>query len=416
MDISERRVVVTGIGLLAPNGLTVDSFWESLCAGRSSAAPITHFDAAKLPTRIACELKGFDAGNYIDPKKAKRLDPSLQFGVIAAKLAFADAGLHSESVDPSRVSIFEGTSVGGMRSTLEGNLTYMEKGYRAMSPFGLINAYCGGGSSEIALELGLPGRAVTICTACSSGNDAIGFGLQAIRDDESDIVIAGATEAPIVGGYVGIFSSAKSLARGNDNPQTAMKPFDRKRDGFLLGEGAAFVVLEELSHALARNARIYAEVVGQGSSCEAYHSVAQNPEGVGIFRAMQKAMRVARMTPDEVDYINAHGSATESNDLVETRAIKRLFGTHAHRVAISGTKPITGHLAGAAGALESVICVLSVHRKIIPPTINLTEPEDGCDLDYTPNVARPYPVRVAMNLNAGFGGKNSCLILREFIN
>lgn len=414
MDSTKRRVVITGIGVLAPNGLTLDTFWDSLCAGKSGAAPITHFDASKLPTRIACELKNFDPGNYMDPKKAKRLDPSLQFGVIAAKQAFVDAGLHKDNVDPTRVSIFEGTSVGGMRSTLEGNLVYLEKGYRAMSPFGLINAYCGGGSSEIALELELPGRAVTICTACSSGNDAIGFGLQAIREDDSDIVIAGATEAPIVGGYVGIFSAAKSLARGNDDPQTAMKPFDRKRDGFLLGEGAAFVVLEELSHALARNARIYAEVVGQASACEAYHSVAQNPEGPGIFRAMQKALRAANMRPDEVHYINAHASATESNDLVETRAIKRLFRDHARRLAISGTKPITGHLAGGAGALESVICALAIHRSTIPPTINLTEPEEGCDLDYVPGVARSYPVKVAMNLNAGFGGKNSCLILKQF--
>ncbi|HTJ79442.1 MAG TPA: beta-ketoacyl-[acyl-carrier-protein] synthase family protein [Rariglobus sp.] len=414
MDYPERRVVVTGIGLLAPNGLTVDTFWESLCAGRSGAGPITHFDCSTFPTKIACQLNGYVAENYIDFKKAKRLDRSLQFGIIAARHAVKDCGIDLSIINPGRMGIVEGTSVSGMQHTFDSHRSFIAKGIKGLNTFSLMNAYCGGGSSEIALDLGVPCQALTICTACSSGNDAIGYALNAIRNDDADIMVAGATEAPIVDAYVGTFCASKSLTKRNNEPATSMRPFDRHRDGFLLGEGAAFLVLEELSHALARNARIYAEVLGHGSSSEAYHSVAQHPDGIGIRQAMEKAFYRARLMPSEVDYINAHATATPTNDINETRVIKQVFKDYAKRVQISGTKPVTGHLAGAAAALEAVVCVLSIDRQIIPPTINLTEPDDGCDLDYVPGTARHFPVKTAINLNAGFGGKNSCLIFRAF--
>ncbi len=414
MDTSERRVVVTGIGLLAPNGLTVESFWDSLVAGRSAAAPITHFDASSFITRIACQLQNYVAEDYIDFKKAKRLDRSLQFGIIAARHAVKDSGVDLSVINPGRMGIVEGTSVSGMQHTFDSHRSFIAKGVKGLNTFSLMNAYCGGGSSEIALDLGVPCQALTICTACSSGNDAIGYALNAIRNDDADIMVAGATEAPIVDAYVGTFCASKSLTKRNDTPATSMRPFDRHRDGFLLGEGAAFLVLEELSHALARNARIYCEITGYGSSSEAYHSVAQHPDAIGIRQAMEKAFYRARLLPSEVDYINAHATATQTNDLNETHAIKQVFKDHARRVQISGTKPVTGHLAGAAAALEAVVCVLSIDRKVIPPTINLTDPEDGCDLDYVPGTARHFPVKTAVNLNAGFGGKNSCLIFRAF--
>lgn len=414
MDTSERRVVVTGIGLLAPNGLTVDSFWDSLCAGRSAAAPITNFDAGPFITRIACEMKDYVAEHYLDPKKAKRLDKSLQFGIVAARQAVQDSGADLKTINPGRMGIVEGTSVAGLQHTFDTHRAYLAKGLKGLSTFSLMNSYCGGGSSEIALDLGVPCQAITICTACSSGNDAIGYALNAIRNDDADIMVAGATEAPIVEGYVATFCASKSLTKRNDTPSSSMRPFDRHRDGFLLGEGAAFLVLEDLSHALARNARIYCEIIGYGSSSEAYHSVAQHPDAIGIRQAMEKAFFRARLLPSEVDYINAHATATQTNDLNETHAIKQVFKDHARRVQISGTKPVTGHLAGAAAALEAVVCVLSIDRNIIPPTINLSEPEDGCDLDYVPGTARHFPVKTAVNLNAGFGGKNSCLIFRAY--
>ena len=283
-----------------------------------------------------------------------------------------------------------------------------------MSPFTLINAYCGGGSGEVALELGCKGLAVTYSSGSASGNDIMGYAASLIQRDEVDVMVAGGSEAPLLAPLWAAFCQMKVMTKRNDDPQHSMRPFERSRDGFLLGEGAGFVVLEELSHALDRGAPIYAELLGHGRSCEAYDSVAPHPEGVGMYRAMEKALRQARLHASEISYINAHGTATDTNDQVESLAIKKLFGPHARRVAISGTKPVTGHMLAAAGAIETVICALAIKHQVIPPTINFQEPADGCDLDYVPNQPRAYPTRVAMNLNVGFGGKNSCLILREY--
>lgn len=409
-----RRVVITGMGVIAPNGCDLESFWKSVVQGESAAGKVTRFDTSNVPTKIAAEIKGFDCGRYMDPRKARRYDRSIQYGVSAARLAAEHAGIDFKKFDPDRAGIVEATSVSGMESTLKAHKAFLNKGYKSMSPFTFINAYCGGGSGEIALELGIHGHAITYCSGSASGNDAIGYAMRMIRDDEVDIMLAGGAEAPLMEGFWNGFCVNKVMTRQNETPRQAMRPFDRKHDGFLLGEGAAFFVLEELSHALGRGATIRVEALGHGRSCEAYHSVAPHPHGLGMIRAMQKALRDARLHASEVQYINAHGTATQTNDLAETRAITHVFGEHAHRVAVSSTKPVTGHLLGAAGAVETAICALAIQHKTLPPSINLTEPAAGCDLDYIPGQARLYPARVVMNLNTGFGGKNSCLILGDF--
>lgn len=408
---AERRVVITGLGVIAPNGQDLETFWRTVRDGESAADIISRFDTTGVPSRVAAEIKDFDCGRYLDPKRAKRFDLSIQYGMAAARLAVRDAGLKVEALDAERVGIVEATSISGLESTLKSHLAFLSRGYRAISPFTFINSYCGGGSGEIARELGIKGHAITYCSGSCSGNDAIGYALRMIQSDEADVMVAGGADAPLMEAFWSGFCVARIMTRRHDAPKQAMRPFDRHRDGVLLGEGGAFLVLEELSHALMRRARIYAEVLGHGRSCEAYDSVAPHPDGLGLARAMQKALHDARLTPGEIDYINPHGTATADHDVVETRAIKRVFGEQAYRVAVSSTKPVTGHLLGAAGALESVICALALHHGQVPPTINLSEPADGCDLDYVAGGARVYPLRSVMNLNSGFGGKNACLIL-----
>ena len=413
-DDGQRRVVITGMGVIAANGRDLDAFWSSIRDGISAADKVARFDVSKLPTQIAAEIRDFDANRYMDLKTARRLDRSLQYAVAAARLAVEHLNIDFADVDPDRIGVVEGTTLSNNETAFRTEEAYAKKGYRGISPLALINGYCGGGSGEIANELGIKGHAITCCSGSASGNDAVGYAFNMIRNDEVDVMIAGGAEAPLLPSVMGGFSLNKLMTRQNDTPHEAMKPFDRNRDGFLLGEGAGFLVLEELTHALARGATIYAEILAHGRSCEAYHPVAPHPEGIGVYRAMQKALRQARLDINEVDYINAHGTATETNDIVETRAVKRFFGDRSHHVAISSTKPITGHLMAAAGAVETIVCALAVHHQEIPLTLNFAEPDDECDLDYVARHSRPYPVRVAMNLNCGFGGKNSCLILARY--
>jgi 3-oxoacyl-[acyl-carrier-protein] synthase II len=413
-DVPHRRVVITGMGLISPNGHNLETFWNQLRNGSSAAGVVSRFDAAKLPNHLAAEVKGFDPCLYMDVKTARRCDVCTQYAISSAYLAVQDSGIDFSTIDPDRTGVVEGTTVSGMESMFEGQQVYLKKGYRALSPFTVINAYCGEGSSRIALELGIKGHAITYCSGCASGNDAVGYAMRMIQDDETDIMVAGATDDTMAEPMYGGFCLLDVMTRNLDNPQGAMRPFDRSRDGFVLGEGAAFLVLEELSHALARGAKIYAEVLGHGRSCEAYHSTNTHPEGIGFRRAMEKALRKARIHPSEVNYINAHGTATETNDPIETRAIKSVFRDHASKLAISSTKAITGHLMGAAGSIETVVCALALKHQEMPPTINLNNPADGCDLDYIPNRSRPYPLNVAVNLNAGFGGKNACLVLKAY--
>jgi 3-oxoacyl-[acyl-carrier-protein] synthase II len=410
-----RRTVITGIGIIAPNGQDNETFWNSIRLGQSAACPVTRFDVSNLPNKIAAEIKGFDIGTYVEAKKGRRFDLSAQYGIAASVRAVRDAGLKIADLDPDRVGVVEGTSVSGMESTFKGQTAFLShRGYRSMSPFTLINAYSGGGSGEIALELGIHGLAVSYSSGSASGNDVMGYAANLIRSDEVDVVIAGGTEAPLLAPLYGAFCLTRVMTSRNDQPQQAMRPFDKSHDGFLLGEGAAFMVIEELTHAQSRGAKIYAEILGHGRSCEAYHSVAPHPEGLGMRRAIEKALRNARLHYREVDYVNLHGTATDTSDQVESQALEQVLNDHAHRVAVSSTKPVTGHLLAAAGALETAICALTIQHQEIPMTANFRERAEGCDLDYVPNQSRPYPVRVALNCSVGFGGKNSCLVLKEF--
>lgn len=411
---AKRRVVITGMGVVAANGQTLDSFWASIREGKSAGSYLTRFDTTNIPSKVAAEIRDFDPGRYMDAKAARRLDRSIQYGIAASHMAAADAGIDFAKIDADRTGVVEATSLSNNEAAYDAKHSFLQKGYRAVPVSAMLNGAAGGGSGEIATELGCKGHAITLSSTSASGNDAMGYALNMIRSEDVDVMIAGGNEAPLIESVWGGFCLNKVMTRRSDDPPRAMRPFDKSRDGFLLGEGAAFLVLEELSHALTRGAKIYAELVAHGRSCEAYHPIAPHPEGIGYFRAIEKALRQARVEPSEVDYINAHGTATPANDSVETKAIKNFFGSHAYRLAVSSTKPITGHTMAAAGALETVVCALAIARGEIPMTSNLTEPAEDCDLDYVRDKSRPYPIRVALNLNSGFGGKNSCLVLRRY--
>lgn len=410
-DRSLRRVVITGVGVLAPNGSDIPSFWTSVVEGLSAVDVITRFPTGDLPTRIGAEVRDFDFKKFLPDARVHRFDRAVQFALAAGSQAVADAGIDIRQLDPDRVGLVEGTSVTGLESLFRSHRNLLQKGYRSISPLTFINAYTGCASGELALHLGVRGHAVTLCSGSASGNDAIGYGLQMIESDEVDLMVAGGAEVPLILELFSGFCVTKVMTRRNEDPKAAVRPFDKDRDGFALGEAAAFVVLEELGHARQRGARIYAEVLGHGRSCEAYHSVAPHPEGLGMRRAMERALRHARMTPDEIDYINAHGTATPTNDPAEAHAIAGLFAGSGNRPGVSSTKPVTGHALGAAGALETVICALAVHHELAPLTANLTAPEPGPRLDFIQGESRAFPIRAAMNLSVGFGGKNSCLIL-----
>jgi 3-oxoacyl-[acyl-carrier-protein] synthase II len=410
----ERRVVITGMGVVAPNGSTIPVFWDSIVEGRSAAGLLTRFPPGDAPSKIACEIRDFVPTRYMEAKVARRLDLELQYAVAAARMAVDDARLKVASVAPDRIGIVEGTTVSNNDTAARSDEAWRRRGYRAISLFAMINGYTGGGSGEIAIELGVKGHAITMSSGSASGNDVMGYALGMIENDDADVMIAGGSEAPILPQIWGTFCQGKVMTRHQGDPQTAMRPFDIARNGFVLGEGAGFVVMEELSYAVARGARIYAEIVGHGRACEAYHPVAPEPHGLGVVQAATRAMIRGRVDLSEVDYINAHGTATEANDLVETKAIHTLFGSRAGCIGVSSTKPVTGHLMAAAGAVETIVTALAVHHQTIPPTANLRVPDPGCNLDYVPRQARPYPIRVALNISSGFGGKNACLALRRW--
>ena len=412
-DEPVRRAVITGIGIIAANGSDPETFWRSARDGRSAAGLLTRFDVSAVPSKVAAEVRDFEPTKYMDRKVARRLERALQFSVAAARLAKEDAGIDFACIDPDRCGVAEGTSMSNNEAAHETKEAYRQRGYRAVSISGVISGAAGAGSGEVAHELGVRGHAVTICSSSASGNDAIGYALNMIRTEDVDVMIAGGAEAPLIESAWGGLCANRVMTRNTD-PKRAMRPFDKTRDGFILGEGGGYVVLEELTHALSRNAKIYAEVGAHGRSCEAYHPLAPHPDGVGYFRAMEKALRQGGVQREEVDYINAHGTATIANDVVETRAIKRLFGEHSARLSVSSTKPVTGHLMGGAGALETIVCALAIHHEAIPMTANLVEPDVECDLDYVAKCWRPYPLDVVLNLNSGFGGKNSCILLRRY--
>jgi 3-oxoacyl-[acyl-carrier-protein] synthase II len=407
----QRRVVITGMGIISPNGFDVNSFWDAVRNGRSAARVLTRFPLSDSPSRLACEIDDWKPQDFMDAKVAKRSERSHQYGLAAAKCAARDAKIDLAEVDPDRVGVVEATSVSNVETAYRGRQAVDTRGYRTITPSMMLGGYVGSGSAEIANELGCKGHAITCSSSSASGSDVMAYAASMIQHEDVDVMVAGGSEAPLIDALYFGFAMSRAMTRWTGAPAEAMKPFDQQGDGFVMGECGAYVILEELTHALSRNAPIYAELLGHGRSCEAYHSMAPHPDGQGVARAMQKALRAAGLQPTDIDYINPHGTANAVNDLAETRAIKKIFGTAARRVAISSTKPITGHPLAAAGAMETIICALALSRREIPPTLNLTHPIAECDLDYVPGKMRPYPLRHAMNLNSGFGGKTSCLIL-----
>jgi 3-oxoacyl-[acyl-carrier-protein] synthase II len=412
--VESRRVVLTGLGALTPIGNTAEEMWSALTQGRSGIGPITKFDAAAYPTRIAGEIKNFDPLAYVDKKDARRLDPYLQYAIASAVQAVTDASLDPAKVDPERFGVLIGSGIGGITTLLDGEHVLLQKGPDRVSPFIIPMLIINMASGLVSMRFGAKGPNSSVVTACATGNHAIGDAFKLIRYGEADVMIAGGAEAMIVPLTIAGFCAMKAMSTRNDDPQKASRPFDADRDGFVCGEGAGIVVIEALDHAVRRDARIYAEVIGYGMTGDAHHMTAPDPEGDGAARAMTLALRSAKLQAGEVDYLNAHGTSTPYNDKFETMAIKRVFGEHARKLAVSSTKSMTGHLLGAAGGVEAVATALALHHGVLPPTINYETPDPECDLDYVPNQARKQDVEVALSNAFGFGGTNATLAFRKY--
>jgi len=409
-----RRVVITGVGAVTPVGNSAEEFWAALIQGKSGIGPITRFDASPLPTKIAGELKGFDPLRYMDKKDDRKFDPFLKYALACAAMAVEDAGLNVERVDRTRFGVLVGSGIGGITTLLESHKILLEKGPDRVSPFFIPMLIVNMASGLISMRFGAKGPNSSIVTACATGNHAIGDAMKIIQRNDADVMIAGGSEAIILPLTFAGFCQMKAMSTRNDDPARASRPFDAARDGFVCGEGGGLLVLESLDHALGRDARIYAEVVGYGMTGDAYHMTAPDPEADGAARAMTLAMKDAEVEPSAVSYINAHGTSTPYNDKSETMAIKRVFGEHARKVAVSSTKSMTGHLLGAAGGIEAIATALAIHHGILPPTINYETPDPDCDLDYVPNQARKQDVEVALSNAFGFGGTNATIVLRKY--
>jgi 3-oxoacyl-[acyl-carrier-protein] synthase II len=413
--VSTRRVVVTGLGALTPIGNTADEFWSALLQGRSGVGPITRFDATDYPTRIAGEIKNFDPLTFVDKKEARRMDPFLQYAIASAVMAVQDAALDTEKVDGTRFGVLIGSGIGGISTLLETHKTLLDKGPDRVSPFFIPMMIINMASGLVSMRFGAKGPNSSVVTACATGNHAIGDSFKIIQRGDADVMIAGGSEAIVIPLCIAGFCSMKAMSTRNDEPTKAMRPFDANRDGFVCGEGAGLVILESLDHARARDARIYAEIVGYGLTSDAHHLTAPDPEGDGAARAMAGALRDGGLEASAVGYINAHGTSTPYNDKFETLAIKRVFGDHARRLAVSSTKSMTGHMLGAAGGVEAIATALALHHGVLPPTINYESPDPECDLDYVPNQARKQDVEVALSNAFGFGGTNATLAFRTYV-
>jgi len=407
-----RRVVVTGVGLLSPVGLTTRENWTNLTAGTSGIGPITRFDTKDYACQIAGEVKGFEPGRFLEKKEIKKFDTFIHYAVAAAKEAMADSGFQVTAENAESVGVCIGSGIGGLPLIEETHKTLLEKGPRRISPFFIPGLIVNMPSGLISILTGAKGPNTAVATACATSAHAIGDAANIIRRGDADVMIAGGTESVIVPLAVGGFAAMRALSTRNDAPEKASRPWDRDRDGFVLGEGAGILVLEEMDRALARGAVIYAELAGYGMSGDAYHISAPSEDGEGPARVMRKTLKDAAINASEVQYINAHGTSTPHGDRIETLAVKAVFGDHARSLAISSTKSMTGHLLGAAGGLEAGILALAIKHGVIPPTINLENPDADCDLDYTPNTARELPLRVGMSNSFGFGGTNACLLMR----
>lgn len=408
--MSRRRVVVTGLGALAPNGNDLESFWDALVNGRSGIGPITKFDASEHRARIAGEIKGFDAEAELDRKDVRRNDPFTHYAIYVAKQAAAHAGLDMAVVDAERVGVIWGSGIGGIKTHEDQHTILMEKGPKRISPFYVPMMISDMAAGMISIVLGAKGPNYATVSACSSAAHALGEAARKIQYDEADVMVAGGSEAAVTSISVAGFASAKALSTRNDAPERASRPFDAERDGFVLGEGAGGIILEELEHAKGRGAEIYGEFLGLGFTADAYHQTAMAPEAEGGTRAMRIALKDAGLDPGDIGYVNAHGTSTPMGDSQETIAIKTVFAGHTDRLAISSTKSMTGHLLGAAGAIESIACIMALKHGVLPPTINYENPDPECDLDCVPNEARPTEVEHVLNNSFGFGGHNVALV------
>jgi 3-oxoacyl-[acyl-carrier-protein] synthase II len=409
-----RRVVVTGMGLVIPTGIGVATAWKNVCEGKSGIGPLTRFDTDGFETKIAGEVKNFNPELYIDKKEIKKMDLFIHYAIAAAKEALEDAQLAITPENSEQIGVIVGTGLGGLPSIERYHKILLEKGPGRISPFFIPMLIANLASGQIAIQFGAKGPNTCVVTACATGAHCIGDAFRAIVYGDAEAMIAGGTEANITPLTIGGFNSMKALSTRNDEPQKACRPFEKNRDGFVVAEGAGIITLEELQFALKRKAKIYAELVGYGYTGDAYHITAPSPDGDGAVRCMRMAIKDAGLKPGDVDYINAHGTSTPLNDLTETIAIKTVFGDHAKKVPISGTKSMTGHLLGAAGSTEAIFTVLSIREGIMPPTINYEEADPQCDLDYVPNAARRTPVKIAMSNAFGFGGTNAALVFKKF--
>jgi 3-oxoacyl-[acyl-carrier-protein] synthase II len=409
-----RRVVVTGVGLVTSLGIGTELTWQGLLSGVSGAGPITKFDATAFSTRFAAEVKGFEPTAFIEKKDVKKMDLFIQYAIAAAQFAVDDARLAVAPETAHRVGVFIASGIGGFTTIEREHRAFLEGGPRRISPFFIPSSIINLASGQVSIRFGAKGPNSATCTACTASAHAVGDAFELIKRDAADVMIAGGSEAAVCAMGVGGFAAMRALSSRNDDPARASRPFDKDRDGFVLGEGAGILILEELAHATARGATIYCELVGYGMSGDAYHMTGQPEDGDGAVRVMQAALASAGVGPEVVDYINAHGTSTPINDPTETLAVKRLFGDHARQLAMSSTKSMTGHLLGAAGGLEAGISALALRHQILPPTINHDTPDPACDLDYVPNTARPAAVRYALSNSFGFGGTNGSLLFKRY--
>ena len=409
-----RRVVITGMGLVIPTGIGVETAWKNVCAGKSGIGFVTRFDTNGFETKIAGEVKNFNPESYIDKKEIKKMDLFIHYAIAATKEALEDAQLNITPENSEHIGVIVGTGLGGLPSIEKYHKVLLERGPGRITPFFIPMLIANLASGQIAIQFGPKGPNTCVVTACATGAHSIGDAFRAIVYGDAEAMIAGGTEANITPLTIGGFNAMKALSTRNDEPERACRPFEKNRDGFVIAEGAGILILEELQFALKRNAKIYGELVGYGYTGDAYHITAPSPDGDGAIRCMRMAIKDARLKPEDVDYINAHGTSTPLNDLTETIAIKKVFSDHAKRIPISATKSMTGHLLGAAGSTEAIFAILAIRDGIIPPTINYEEPDPQCDLDYVPNVARRQPLNIAMSNAFGFGGTNATLVFKKF--
>jgi len=409
-----RRVVITGIGLVSSLGIGTAATWQALLAGTSGVTRVTKFDITAYAAQIAAEVKGFDPLNFVEKKDVKKMDVFIQYALAASQFAMDDSGLRITPENAPDVGVFIGSGIGGFQTIEREHSALLAGGPRKISPFFIPSAIINLASGQVSIRFGAKGPNLASCTACSASAHAIGDSFEIIKRGDADVMITGGSEAAITPMSLGGFAALRALSTRNDEPHRASRPFDKDRDGFVIGEGAGTLILEELGHATRRGARIYAEIVGYGMSGDAYHITAPSEDGDGGVRVMRMAVKKAGIHPDQVDYINAHGTSTPYNDKLETLAIKTLFGDHARKLAISSTKSMTGHLLGGAGGLEAGISALAVYHQIVPPTINLDQPDPECDLDYVPCTSRPMPITYALSNSFGFGGTNAALLFKKF--